>query len=63
MEQNLERKIAYINGEWSQSLANANNKIAGLIMELEGKDAEIGRLHEDIKNLQSEMNRLKDSEK
>lgn len=63
MEQNLERKIAYINGEWSQTLANANNKIAGLIMELEAKDAEIGRLHEDIKNLQSEMNRLKDSEK
>lgn len=63
MEQNLERKIAYINGEWSQSLANANNKIASLIMELEAKDAEIGRLHEDIKKMQSEMNRLKDSGK
>lgn len=63
MEQNLERKIAYINGEWSQTLANANNKIAGLIMELEAKDAENGRLHEDIKNLQSEVNRLKDSGK
>lgn len=63
MEQDLNRKIAYINGEWSQTLANANNKIAGLIMELESKDSEIGRLHEDIKNLQSEMNRLKDSGK
>lgn len=63
MEQNLERKIAYINGEWSQTLANANNKIAGLIMELEANDAENGRLHEDIKNLQSEINRLKDSGK
>ncbi|AKG74353.1 hypothetical protein [Salinicoccus halodurans] len=61
MEQDFGRKMAFVNGEWSQALSRSYDKIAGLIMELEAKDTEIGKLHEENKNLQSEVNRLKDS--
>lgn len=56
MDEKTNELIAYVNGEWSQTVSQANNKIAHLILEVK-------TLQEENRALKSEINKLKDSGK